>query len=394
MIRTGIRIAVVLILMLLAAETILRLFPLPDPYAERRAAATSPMHRFLPSWHIYPGWFGRNPPFSVTFVTGPLNGVSTRQVVHRVNRLGYPYDEAKGRRHSARELRVAVIGGSTVECAALEESKRWPAVLERRLADALPGRPVTVLNLGVSATDTRAHLATVAQHAVKLDLDYMVFLLGANDLSRSDSAFHPLLGDEALIERDFPFVRGLLLNLQLARRVRVLSLRLRGAEYFAGPPGPDEPYFTADAHYRASLPVLPTAGREISAEALRDYDMNIASLAGLAAIHGITPIFVTQPMLWKPDMSPGEEAVDWLGALAVKDGRRYRVPAGEKARLMETLNRQLRATCAARGLRCIDIEPRIPRTLEYFYDSVHLNESGADAVARQVAEFMVQDGLR
>lgn len=394
MIRTAVRIAVVLILMFLAAEAILRLFPLPDPYAQRRAAATSPVHRFLPSWHIYPGWFGRNPPFAVTFVTGPLHGVSTRQVVHRVNRLGYPYDEAKARRRSARELRVAVIGGSSVESAALEEPKRWPAVLARRLGEALPGRPVTVLNLGVSAADTRAHLATVAQHAVKLDLDYMVFLLGANDLDRSDSAFHPLLGEEALLQRDLPFVRALLLNFQLARRLRVLSLRLRGLEHFAAPPGDEHPYFRADALYRAGLPVLPTARREISAEALRDYDLNIASLAGLAGTHGIIPIFLTQPMLWKPDMSPSEEAVDWLGALAVKDGRRYRVPAGEKARIMETLNRQLRATCAARGLRCIDIEPRIPRTLGYFYDSVHLNEAGAEAVAREVAEFMLRSGMR
>lgn len=32
-----------------------------------------------------------------------------------------------------------------------------------------------------------------------------------------------------------------------------------------------------------------------------------------------------------------------------------------------------------------------PRSLEYFYDSVHFNEAGADAVAREVAAFMVRD---
>lgn len=390
MIRTGLRIALVLMLMLLAVEGLLRLFPLPDPYADRRAAATSAMHRYLPSWHIYPSWFGENPPLSVTFVSGPLEGVSTREVVHRVNRLGYPYDEARARRQAAEELRVAVVGGSTVECVALEESKRWPAVLERRLADALPGRPVTVLNLGVSATDTRAHLATVAQHAVKLDLDYLVFLLGANDVGRSDSAYHPLLGEDALLQRELSPLRALVLSFQLGRRLRVLYLRLRGAEHFAAPPEAHQPYFQPYALDRATLPPL-SERREVSAESLRDYDLNIASLAGLAAAHGIVPIFATQPMLWKADMSPEEEAVDWLGAVVVRDGRRYKVPAGEKARVLETLNRQLLATCAARGLRCLELEPRIPRSLEYFYDSVHFNEAGADAVAREVAAFMVRD---
>jgi len=175
MTRLSSKIALIAILMLIACEALLHLFPLPDPYSLLRTSEASRVHLFLPGWNAYGDWFGKTPPFSVTFHTGPLLGVSTTEVVFSVNRYGFPYDESKAARKTKEDLRVGVIGGSTVESSALDQGKRWPDVLERLLSSEVRIRTITVLNLGVSGQDTRTHLATVAQHAVKLDLDYLIF---------------------------------------------------------------------------------------------------------------------------------------------------------------------------------------------------------------------------
>jgi hypothetical protein len=231
----------------------------------------------------------------------------------------------------------------------------------------------------------------VAQHAVKLDLNYLVFLLGANDLFRANSSDDPLLRADAF-QSDEPFaLRSLLLRFQLPRRLRVLFNRLRGTEYYVASAGVDRPYFAARVGEVHRLPLLPGAKVTISAEALSDYEANIVSLSWLASAHGITPIFATQPMLWKSGMSASEEAVDWLAGTVVSDGSRYRVPSAEQARALESLNHRLLETCVRKHLKCLDLEKEIPRSTDAFYDSLHFNEAGAAMVAGHVARYVARE---
>lgn len=387
------KITVATILVLVGLEWLLWLFPMPDPYELTRSSETKRVHRFLPGWNAFTGWFGKTPPFSATFITGPLEGVSTKQVEFAVNRYGFPYDETKAARSEKDELRIGVVGGSTVECSALEKGKRWPDVLERILSEKHVSPRVTVLNLGVSGQDTRTHLATVGQHAVKLDLDYLVFMLGANDLSRTDPA-DLLYRDDAFVIHEESSIRPLLMRLQLFRRLRVAWNRARGTEYYVGENGTEQPYFAVKAGEKLKLPVLQSGRKKPSVKALDDYEINIVSLAALAGGHGITPVFTTQPMLWKPDMSDREEQVDWLAGTVVNGGQHYRLPSAERARSLEALNVRLLETCSRRHLRCIDLEKKIARSLDFFYDSVHLNEAGAESVASHVAELIKSDQAR
>lgn len=391
--HTSGRILLVLVVMFAALEGLLRLAPLPDPYAQQRGSEDLPVHRFLPGWDVQAVWLGQTPPFSTTFVSGPVKGVSTDRVAFSVNRFGFPYPESRMRRRSIREIRIGVVGGSTVECVALEEGRRWPAVLEQLLSQAMPDRPVTALNLGIGAQGTRTHLATVAQHAVKLDLDYLVFMLGANDLFRVDST-DAMLRADAFAPRLCSCLKPFLMHFQLGRRLHVIYHRLKGTDFYVNPPEPGKPYFAESVRERLGYPILRTAKSSISGQALQDYGQNIVSLAGLAAAHGITPIFTTQPMLWKPVMTEEEQAVDWLVGLIPSEGKLYRVPYSEHARALETLNRHLLETCSGHGLQCIDLEKKIPRTLDYLYDPLHFTEAGAQRVAREVAAYIQSERAR
>jgi len=376
-----------ILIFLVGLEVLLNLFlPFPDPY--KSVGGYTKYHKYLPTWNMGATGSGAEPPYTQVFVTGPLTGVSTRKVTISVNRFGFFYDDSAGHRAQKDELRIGVIGGSTVECAALESDKRWPNRLQQELAKSFPGRLVTVLNMGRSDQGTPTHLATVAQLAVKLQLDYLVFMLGANDVGIFRN--EPLTDDKAslpvvLVGPDHGFFKVLATRLQLGRGLRLALHRLQGWSE----PLPDEsiPYFHAFLEKHRNIPVDSHRQFPINSEGLADYELNLISLYALASAHGITPVFTTQPMLWKPTMTADEEAVDWL-RFGIGDRTLFRMSTAEAARHLELTNERLMSVCRERGWRCIDLASKVPRSLNYFYDSVHFNEAGAELVAKEVGQFL------
>jgi lysophospholipase L1-like esterase len=375
-----------ILIALACVELLLNLFlPFPDPY--KSVAGLTKYNKYLPAWNHY----DMEPPYTRVAVTGPLAGVSTRKVTMSINRFGFLYDESVGHRKTKDELRIAVVGGSTVECAALENKKRWPNQLQQYLANWFPGKPVTVLNMGIGEQDTRSILATVTELGVKLDLNYMVFMLGANDLFRTREVFRPLTDEDSylptvLVSQERDFLKVLATRLQLVRGLRLALHRLEGWSE----PTADEsiPFYQPLQEESRNIPVDPNLRLSFPPEALDDYESNLISLFALASAHGITPIFTTQPMLWKPIMTADEEAADWLRLGGVRNGQPIRMTSGEAARTLETLNLRLMSACQERGWRCIDLASKVPRSLDYFFDSVHFNEAGAEFVAKEVGQFL------
>ncbi len=367
----------VLVASLLLLELALHFLPAADPYL-----APEKVHKFLPSWNAW-NLDEKRPPFSGRMHTGRLHGVSTTAVEYRVNRLGFLYDEP-GEEKAPNEIRIAVIGGSTVECIALEHEKRWPEIVQALLANQMAGERVSVFNFGVSGQDTRTHLATTAQLAIKLDLDVIVFMLGANDLFRAREDFDALTEASAFVFIDQTQgsvgerLKWWLTRSQIVRRAR----QLRNAVFALGTE--DDAYFRKSAADAQALPALEGFQPVIGARGLEDYETNAETLAGIALAHGVTPVFTTQPMLWKRDMPAEERAVDWL-AVYPHRGRLFRLPGELSAQLLGQLNDRLQSACAAHGWICIDLASSVPRDLAHFYDSVHFNEAGARLVAEQVA---------
>jgi lysophospholipase L1-like esterase len=333
------------------------------------AEAGKRAHRFLPSY------YAMSPaPRVIDFDPGPLAGVTPGVRHVQVNQYGFLYPEAKRRRAAPDEIRIAAVGGSTTECVVLPEDRRWPAVLEELLRPVFGGRAVTVLNLGLSAIDTRTHLATMSQHITDLDVDLVVFLLGANDLSRAGDGLVPLLSPDNFYEPP-PLgrvVTDLLRRTQIGRHIALW----RNAH--PDPPR-DTPYFAAEVIRQAALPVLQPPPR-FTSEGLAGYARAIVSLAGLCREHGITPLFATQPTMLTVTPTDAERAVVW----GLNNGNASVAPADFVA-LLDQINRCLVATCTEHRYACVDLSQAIPTGLACFYDQVHFNEPGARKVAEALA---------
>lgn len=332
------------------------LAPLP-PIAVKR------LHEYLPSlanigpaprvWHTDPG---------------PLSGVTPGLVELAVNSFGYLYPQEDHKRTSPDELRVAVVGGSTVECSMLVADKRWSARLEANLHTEL-ARPVTVVNLGVSAQDTRTHLATTSHIVTDLDVDVCVFMLGANDLGIATSSNHPMLFHDAFYAKPrwSSLTKGFTRKTQIARHLRRLKKVTESVR--------TTPYFAEAAEQQSSLPCLvePAQTTEVG---LAHYARNVISLAGLCKEHGIKVLFTTQPCMFPSDPTP-EQLRNYWGC---HTGTHAITPANF-VNLLGTVNDKLLSTCKQHGYACVDMDSEVPKGLTCFYDQVHFNEAGAQRVA-------------
>jgi hypothetical protein len=66
----------------------------------------------------------------------------------------------------------------------------------------------------------------------------------------------------------------------------------------------------------------------------------------------------------------------------------------ESARLgMEAYNEVMRNISGKRRTHLIDLESKVPKTLEYFFDDVHYRDIGFDLVATAVFKELTQSGI-
>lgn len=344
--------------MLLLEGALTLLHPLPAP-AEKR------LHRFLPSWEV------SGPPRTVFVDPGSLPGVSPGLVENAWNRLGFLYPDDRHRRTAADEVRIAAVGGSTTECSVLAAEKRWTAVLETLLQARL-GRPVTVLNLGVSARDTRTYLATTSHVVTDLDVDVCIYLIGTNDIGIATGVDQPMLGELYPQPTFSRVVRDLWQHSQIALHLDALRGETRTLRTTA--------YYAADAAFQASLPVC-ERDAETTPVGLGHYARNVVSLAGTCKEHGIRPLFATQPTLLSANSTPEELRAYW----GCHSGG-YRTSAANFVALLAAVNEHLIATCRNRGYACADVASVVPKGFASFYDHVHFNEAGARRVAEALLE--------
>jgi lysophospholipase L1-like esterase len=99
-----------------------------------------------------------------------------------INSLGLPEREIPEEK-SPDELRIIALGDSFTEGTGADYESTWPKVLERELASAMPGRPVTVVNAGIGGSDVCFEYVLLRERLLALDPDLVVVAINATDLS-------------------------------------------------------------------------------------------------------------------------------------------------------------------------------------------------------------------
>lgn len=136
--------------------------------------------------------------------------------------------------------------------------------------------------------------------------------------------------------------------------------------------------------YRAHLPDLDPV--------LAVYAAGLKEIARLARSTGARVIFLTQPTLWRPDLSDGDRARLWMGGspFAIEQPAPEFYSVAALARGLLRFNETLLGVCAELGAECLDVANTMPRDVSVFSDDAHFTERGSRLLADQVASYLLE----
>jgi lysophospholipase L1-like esterase len=276
---------------------------------------------------------------------------------------------------------ILAIGGSTTKCSFLSDDKTWPARLQQLLQTTQP--TITVQNAGLSGHTTRGHLLLMERVALHIKPDMVVFLVGLNDMHLSLHRSEVDRGERSPGLHYTVFASSRVLQF-LYGWYRVLVDRLP-AEELTQRSDVDEIIELKPLSAEAPLP----SDLTLMLPSLDLFERNLTSLIGTAKAHNMSPVFLTQPILY----GDSEKWTRIQGESFWLRDQRLSVSAATYRRMLDIFNRRLLDVCRQHSVPCIDLASSIPTDQEFFYDSMHFTERGAELVAQNVFRHMVDNRL-
>ena len=271
---------------------------------------------------------------------------------------------------------LVTVGGSTTANYYLDDALTWSHGIQNRLREV---HPMTwVGNGGIPRHSSDTHLLFVREVLSYIKPDVALFLVGVNDMG-------PFLRGSADVPERLPEtgIRETLFSksmiLQLIYKLKVVHID--GAPVISKAV---DPTF-------CEIPMLEEEGDlpDDLHDLLEDpefYRRRIRFIIVECRSLGITPVFMTQPILYEDNehWRGVREGSQWLG------GAERPMSAAAFSLMLNVLNEDLIQVCTAEDVAVLDLASVIPHSNEYFYDVMHMTEAGADLVAEEAAEFLLE----
>ena len=309
------------------------------------------------------------PNYNKVFRNKVLNQAMDSMIIYKRNSIGFRGDEPPRPFGSA--LSIVAIGGSTTECMFISEGKTWEDVLQKKLRIKFPA--LWINNAGFSGHSTFGHIILLHDYIGALKPHICLFLVGANDLGRSDLRAN---------DSDFSLTRQKWL-LDLAKRSKLVNAMLTiTRNHLAKEKTVADNYafsLTKNIPLQLYDSVIQNA---VDAESLllRNYDSRLKELIRLCRLNNIEPVFITQPSLVG-------EGIDSLTGVNLATYRLNDTTNGKQYwKRLELYNNETIKVAKASNTFVIDLAHELPKSSIYFYDMSHFNIPGCEKVAELVAE--------
>ena len=301
-------------------------------------------------------------------VTNTQTDKLDREIIHRKNSLGFRGPEPP--KSFGAYTTVVAVGGSTTECYYLSDGKDWPALLQNRLRQHHD--KIWINNAGLDGHSTFGHAILVRDYLANLKPDYLLFLVGANDVGRSDLGHY----DKKNIRQAHAGWQN-----SLVKWSEVLSLVYSLSKSFKA-------FQKGLSHRFPNLKQLPHAPLDHLTmmtklgkhnELLVQYKDRLTQLMRMTIDTGIQPILVTQPTL----VGTGVDDVTGVNLetiqLGGKNGKAY-------WHVLQAYNRVTQSVGKKLNIPVINLDQRMPKSSRYFYDRLHFTNEGAELVSSILAK--------
>lgn len=270
-------------------------------------------------------------------------------------------------------LSIVAVGGSTTECRFISEGEDWVALLSDKL-NAKLDKPIWMNNAGLAGNSTFGHRILMQQHIAKIQPDYALFLVGINEILRSDD-----FQDDLAIQtnRSFSKQDWLKKNSEIALIINNIRRSIKA-------------YTIETGHGRTAMELQKRTHQAIDYEeigkTIKEHDTFIAAYRDRLELllqetkgYDIQPIVMTQPLLF------GMEEDEFTGVNLATVSSRYEY-GGRYWQILEQYNEVTRTVCEAYGIPLIDLACLMPKNASYFYDSMHFSKAGARVVSELVEQ--------
>jgi lysophospholipase L1-like esterase len=307
--------------------------------------------------------------------------------------------------------RILTVGGSTTACTMLGDAEEWPHLLMEDLNNGRQDRPVWVGNAGLNGTNAVDHLALMQSLPGLIPSDLTIFMVGINDLATTlayqggptqsvlerSAGLRKDLPPGAMEKSQLPIYQHLRITLLVRSAAKNLAAKLvhSGRQNVTSRREAERPNAgiavlggreIEGSERRAAAPVAPLPDLQTG---LKEYRSRIVALGNRCRSLGLRCLFLTQPYLYRADLSASDQRLLWFGWVGFWEHPKGFVSAADMARAMDAYNQALLDACRQNGLECYDLARNIPKDTSAFFDDVHFNEGGARLVAQSLAQYLL-----
>jgi lysophospholipase L1-like esterase len=328
-------------------------------------------------------------PSNMEYVFSPdsetFHGITGRSVF-TINNLGYRGTEF---RNQENEYRILIVGGSTSECLYLDNKETWPYLLTTKLKKTKDNKKVISMNIGKSGHGLRNNILALKYLPENYQPDLIIVLTGANDvlfkLSRK-WGWRPFNESEFDNTESYTFSE----SPDYTWKSTIIYKIYRGLELKFRKIKPQDSIGETLAENRLKRKNAENWIKEMPDldPALEDYEKNLKRIIDLSKEKNASLIFLTQPYLWKENMTSEENESLWM---TYDFGDNY-FPTETMIYSMKAFNKRLLKVCKKnKDIFCIDLEKDVPKTFDYLYDDMHFNENGAIFVAEKISSYIKEN---
>ena len=281
------------------------------------------------------------------------------------------------------DIKILFLGGSTTETLYVPEMNRFPSVVERSLRSKLT-QTINVFNGGVSGNNSMHSIFALLAKGIALEPNYVVLMHNINDfalLSKTESYWIAPRSRAVLVKNNdgkFSTIedssRNIFFNLiKTAKNVLAPNLYtyLRPRLFADITLHRDEFEGFSKKYIDLDLDLMESRFRS-----------SITSFVKISRAWNIKPILMTQG-------NRIDHNLEYFQKWVVRY-QRGEMTAREFSDLYARMNQITREVAIQENVTLIDLDSQIPKTNEFLYDTIHLNQAGSilmgELVSTKLAE--------
>lgn len=301
-----------------------------------------------------------------------VNPKLSKQILVEGNSLGFRGPELT----DTNCIKILTVGGSTTRCMYSSNNETWSHYLNNKLDSTYEN--IWLNNAGFTGHSTFGHIQLLEQYVLKLKPNYVLFLVGINEIETDNPDVFSLQEDP-----ESKSVKSLLKKVMYQSEVFTLGLNLYRIRHAKEMSLSQE--FDFDFSKLTSVKVLENDSIiKLTKQKpyLLAYQERLKRIINLCKQNNIVPVFITQPAMLGNIQDAGTGTF-------IGNKKFQNVNSAIGWQVLEQYNSATKMVCKKQEVFCVDLANKMDKNSDLFWDFVHFTPKGNQTVANIIFQEIV-----